>query len=165
MDERNRANRQKYRMVALDLDGTLLNSNHDISDATIEYLRRLHEKGFIVCIATGRSVSFLFQPLPCLIYSVCHIDIIFLFPLHSYTKIFVCDNNNVFIFWMDILTTNTFDQNKMHQISRQQINGRLHAPLTLYTSSIYHPFYMHCQMAKIKVLGDFLLCVQTEHAD
>jgi len=47
----------KFRMVALDLDGTLLNSNHDLSDATITHLRRLHAKGFIVSIATGRSAA------------------------------------------------------------------------------------------------------------
>mmetsp|Transcript_32188 Transcript_32188/g.67685 ORF Transcript_32188/g.67685 Transcript_32188/m.67685 type:complete len:377 (+) Transcript_32188:170-1300(+) len=48
---------KKFRMVALDLDGTLLNSNHALSDATIAHLRRLHAKGFIVSIATGRSAA------------------------------------------------------------------------------------------------------------
>lgn len=42
-------------MVALDLDGTLLGPDHTVSDATKHYLRSLHEKGFIVSIATGRS--------------------------------------------------------------------------------------------------------------
>jgi Cof subfamily protein (haloacid dehalogenase superfamily) len=45
----------KFKMVALDLDGTLLNSKHQLSGNTIAYLRDLHEKGLIVCIATGRS--------------------------------------------------------------------------------------------------------------
>mmetsp|Transcript_23388 Transcript_23388/g.34790 ORF Transcript_23388/g.34790 Transcript_23388/m.34790 type:complete len:354 (+) Transcript_23388:99-1160(+) len=49
------ASEKKYKMVALDLDGTLLNSNHDISDTSIAHLRYLHSRGFIVCIATGRS--------------------------------------------------------------------------------------------------------------
>ncbi|KAL7553572.1 hypothetical protein ACHAWF_016886 [Thalassiosira exigua] len=48
---------RKYRMVALDLDGTLLNSSHDVSDATVAHLRRLHAKGFVVSIATGRSAA------------------------------------------------------------------------------------------------------------
>mmetsp|Transcript_26339 Transcript_26339/g.53695 ORF Transcript_26339/g.53695 Transcript_26339/m.53695 type:complete len:374 (+) Transcript_26339:52-1173(+) len=49
--------RRKFRMVALDLDGTLLDSNHEISDSTCQYLRKLHDKGFIVSIATGRSAA------------------------------------------------------------------------------------------------------------
>jgi len=44
-------------MVALDLDGTLLNSHHDLSDATVSHLRRLHSKGFLIAIATGRSAA------------------------------------------------------------------------------------------------------------
>ena len=51
------ANNKKFRMVALDLDGTLLNSNHELSDATIAHLRRLNAKGFVVAIATGRSAA------------------------------------------------------------------------------------------------------------
>ena len=45
----------KYRLVALDLDGTLLAPNHKITDASAEYLRRLHAQGFHVAIATGRA--------------------------------------------------------------------------------------------------------------
>ena len=48
---------RKFRMVALDLDGTLLNSDHDISSTTIAYLRYLHSKKFIIAIATGRSAA------------------------------------------------------------------------------------------------------------
>lgn len=46
---------RKFKMVALDLDGTLLNSEHKISEKSVAYLRYLHERGMIVCIATGRS--------------------------------------------------------------------------------------------------------------
>jgi len=45
----------KYRMVAFDLDGTLLGPTHQISNEAVTYLRTLHNKGFIVSIATGRS--------------------------------------------------------------------------------------------------------------
>mmetsp|Transcript_24766 Transcript_24766/g.27723 ORF Transcript_24766/g.27723 Transcript_24766/m.27723 type:complete len:335 (-) Transcript_24766:2-1006(-) len=44
-----------FRMVALDLDGTLLNSNHQLAEEQSQYLRNLHSKGFKVCIATGRA--------------------------------------------------------------------------------------------------------------
>ena len=47
----------RYRMAAFDLDGTLLNSNHQLSDKTVEYLRKLHSQGFILAIATGRSAA------------------------------------------------------------------------------------------------------------
>lgn len=45
---------ERFRMVALDMDGTLLGPDHKITDATVSYLRELHVKGFLVAIATGR---------------------------------------------------------------------------------------------------------------
>ena len=44
----------KYRMVALDLDGTLLQPDHTVSNETVDYLRALHDKGLTIAIATGR---------------------------------------------------------------------------------------------------------------
>merc|ERR1719506_2796222 len=46
---------QKYRLVAFDLDGTLLRPDHQISDDAVQYLRYLHQQGFLIVIATGRS--------------------------------------------------------------------------------------------------------------
>lgn len=46
---------KKYRMVAFDLDGTLLGPDHQISDYSVQYIRSLHSKGFLISIATGRS--------------------------------------------------------------------------------------------------------------
>jgi 5-amino-6-(5-phospho-D-ribitylamino)uracil phosphatase len=45
------------KMVAIDLDGTLLNSNHELSTKTIETLKLLSKSGTLVCIATGRSTA------------------------------------------------------------------------------------------------------------
>jgi HAD superfamily hydrolase (TIGR01484 family) len=50
-----------YRMVALDLDGTLLSDDHRIADEQAEYLRTLHQRGFIVCLATGRSAPSVYE--------------------------------------------------------------------------------------------------------
>jgi Cof subfamily protein (haloacid dehalogenase superfamily) len=47
----------KYRMVAFDLDGTLLGPDHQISDYSVQYIRSLHNKGFLISIATGRSAA------------------------------------------------------------------------------------------------------------
>ena len=44
-----------FQMVALDLDGTLLQSNHQLSDEQANYLRNLYISGFKICIATGRA--------------------------------------------------------------------------------------------------------------
>lgn len=52
---------RKYRMVALDLDGTLLNSKHQISDVQVEYLQSLYRRGFTVCIATGRAAPSVYE--------------------------------------------------------------------------------------------------------
>jgi phosphoglycolate phosphatase-like HAD superfamily hydrolase len=42
-------------LVALDLDGTLLNEEGSISDAVIKQVRRLDAAGHQVMLATGRS--------------------------------------------------------------------------------------------------------------
>lgn len=45
----------KFRMIALDLDGTLLRSDHTVSDETVAYLQKLHQRGMKIIIATGRA--------------------------------------------------------------------------------------------------------------
>jgi Cof subfamily protein (haloacid dehalogenase superfamily) len=45
----------QFQAIALDLDGTLLNSNHEISKASADYLRHLHAKGIPILFATGRA--------------------------------------------------------------------------------------------------------------
>jgi Cof subfamily protein (haloacid dehalogenase superfamily) len=54
---------QQYRMVALDLDGTLLNSQHQLSEATIAYIRYLDNQGFLVIIATGRAIPTVYETI------------------------------------------------------------------------------------------------------
>lgn len=43
------------RLIATDLDGTLLNKNYGLSDANAEALEKAAEKGVVTVIATGRS--------------------------------------------------------------------------------------------------------------
>lgn len=43
--------------IALDLDGTLLNSEKNISKKNIEILEKMHKKGVEIIIATGRSLK------------------------------------------------------------------------------------------------------------
>lgn len=45
----------KYKMVVLDLDGTLLNDEKQISDKNIYILEELHNRGIDIVIATGRN--------------------------------------------------------------------------------------------------------------
>ncbi|SHJ85223.1 hypothetical protein SAMN02745163_02710 [Clostridium cavendishii DSM 21758] len=44
----------KYKLVCIDMDGTLLNSKHKISEETKISLRKAHEKGVHIVITTGR---------------------------------------------------------------------------------------------------------------
>jgi Cof subfamily protein (haloacid dehalogenase superfamily) len=67
-----------YRMVALDLDGTLLSNDHKLAEVQAEYLRSLQRRGLTVCFATGRSASSIYEhvrklnfPLPLSIPVVC----------------------------------------------------------------------------------------------
>ena len=44
-----------YRMVALDMDGTLLNNQHQLSPASVETLRSLADRGVDIALCSGRS--------------------------------------------------------------------------------------------------------------
>jgi HAD superfamily hydrolase (TIGR01484 family) len=45
----------KYKMIALDLDGTLLDEERRISAKNKQYIQRAREAGAVVCISTGRG--------------------------------------------------------------------------------------------------------------
>ena len=42
------------KMIVVDLDGTLLNENKQVSENSIRYLKKLKEEGYVITIATGR---------------------------------------------------------------------------------------------------------------
>lgn len=44
----------KYKLICIDMDGTLLGKNHHISKENIEALRKAHEMGVVIAICTGR---------------------------------------------------------------------------------------------------------------
>ena len=46
-----------YRLIATDLDGTLLNAHHQVDPFTVDVLRRLERQGVAIVIATGRHYS------------------------------------------------------------------------------------------------------------
>lgn len=48
---------KNIKMIVVDLDGTLLDSNKEISKETKEYLEDLKNKGYIITIATGRMYA------------------------------------------------------------------------------------------------------------
>lgn len=43
-------------LIVSDLDGTLLNANSELSEETINFVKKLSDMGHIFCIATGRSL-------------------------------------------------------------------------------------------------------------
>ena len=46
-----------YRLLAVDVDGTLMNSRNELPAANRRALHRAHEAGLYVCICTGRSLT------------------------------------------------------------------------------------------------------------
>ncbi|EFA81430.1 hypothetical protein PPL_05418 [Heterostelium album PN500] len=44
-----------FKVVASDLDGTLLSPTHDLTELAVETLKQLHQKGVHVILATGRN--------------------------------------------------------------------------------------------------------------
>lgn len=55
--------KQNYAVAALDMDGTLLNSAHVISDYTGSIIRRAAGQGRMIALATGRCLAELWKPL------------------------------------------------------------------------------------------------------
>jgi Cof subfamily protein (haloacid dehalogenase superfamily) len=46
-----------YRLIATDLDGTLLNAHHQVDPFTVDILRQLEQQGVEIVIATGRHYT------------------------------------------------------------------------------------------------------------
>jgi Cof subfamily protein (haloacid dehalogenase superfamily) len=45
----------KYRLIALDVDGTLLNDQHELTEQTIETIQEVHDQGCHIVLCTGRA--------------------------------------------------------------------------------------------------------------
>ena len=64
-----------YQVIALDLDGTLLNNDHRLSRRTIQGLRALHHQGLRIIFCTGRAISTVYEHIQALdlpqLYVVC----------------------------------------------------------------------------------------------
>ncbi|WP_338540595.1 Cof-type HAD-IIB family hydrolase [Paenibacillus tundrae] len=46
----------KYKLLALDMDGTLLDDNHEITQETAKWIKIAMRRGIHVCLSTGRAV-------------------------------------------------------------------------------------------------------------
>lgn len=53
------ARERRYRLIVMDLDGTLLNRRHAVTPRTRAALERAHHAGVAVAVATGRSYALL----------------------------------------------------------------------------------------------------------
>ena len=47
----------KYRLIATDMDGTLLNTNNEITPHTLAVINSAREKGVIFTLSTGRPLQ------------------------------------------------------------------------------------------------------------
>ncbi|MBQ9950857.1 MAG: HAD family phosphatase [Clostridia bacterium] len=66
--------KKNYRLAALDMDGTLLNSDHIVSPYSREVLARADTAGKIIALATGRCLSELthvISDIPSIRYIIC----------------------------------------------------------------------------------------------
>lgn len=67
-------NRSGYALAALDMDGTLLNTDHETTAFTRAALRRVADAGGVLALCTGRCLSELtehLQTLPGIAYAIC----------------------------------------------------------------------------------------------
>ncbi len=47
----------KYKLIALDVDGTLINSEYQITESTIQTIKEIHRQGAHIVLCTGRGPS------------------------------------------------------------------------------------------------------------
>ncbi|TXK86017.1 Cof-type HAD-IIB family hydrolase [Paenibacillus sp. N3.4] len=45
----------KFKLIALDVDGTLLNDDHELTERTIETIQEVHDQGCHIVLCTGRA--------------------------------------------------------------------------------------------------------------
>ena len=65
--------KEKIKVVITDLDGTLLNSEHKISEYTKTVFQKLHEENYLIIVATGRhhlDAMSIIESLGCPVYLV-----------------------------------------------------------------------------------------------
>jgi Cof subfamily protein (haloacid dehalogenase superfamily) len=53
----------KYKLIALDIDGTLLNDQHQLSELTKQTVRRVHDEGATIVLCSGRAPQSVFPIL------------------------------------------------------------------------------------------------------
>lgn len=46
-----------FKLVAIDMDGTVLNEKHELNDHTIEVIQQVEKQGLTILLATGRMIS------------------------------------------------------------------------------------------------------------
>lgn len=108
----------KYRLLASDIDGTLLNDQKEISRATIEAINKLHQSNIVFVLATGRSplgiekiTKYFDFEIPCICYNGALVlnsltgDIIFEQKIKTIDAIqiinFLDSHNYNFVVWID----------------------------------------------------------------
>ena len=47
----------KVKMIVADIDGTLVNSKHELTDKTKDVIKELHDRGILFGIASGRAID------------------------------------------------------------------------------------------------------------
>lgn len=74
MGDSKRMNDTPYVLAALDMDGTLLGTNHETTPYTRQVLTRAAEAGKVIALCTGRCLSELwahFEAIPAIHFAIC----------------------------------------------------------------------------------------------
>lgn len=75
-----------FKLIASDLDGTLLNSNKEISDYSVKVLKQAQEKGVDFAVCTGRMYGSMEYLMPKLTFSKYSINIMGAEIYNNFTK-------------------------------------------------------------------------------
>ncbi|MBB6696727.1 Cof-type HAD-IIB family hydrolase [Clostridium algidicarnis] len=128
----------KYKMICTDMDGTLLNTNKEISDKTKEAIKRADEMGVHVVLSTGRMFN-------SANYYASMIDI--KTPIISANGAFIRDRSKEDVIYKNVLGKENC-KILLEILKRHKIHGHFHTPSALFSDKLVFSAKIYDDMNK-----------------
>ena len=128
----------KYKMICTDMDGTLLNTNKEISDKTKETIKTAHEMGVHIVLSTGRMFN-------SANYYASMIDI--KAPIISANGAFIRDRNKEEVIYKNVLGKENCII-LLGILKKHKIHGHFHTPSALFSDKLVFSAKIYDDMNK-----------------
>lgn len=128
----------KYKMICTDMDGTLLNTNKEISDKTKETIKIAHEMGVHIVLSTGRMFN-------SANYYASMIDI--KTPIISANGAFIRDRSKEEVIYKNVLGKENC-KIILGILKKHKIHGHFHTPSALFSDKLVFSAKIYDDMNK-----------------